>query len=58
LKAGDLILGVDGAGINTAAEFESIIASHVSGDTITLNIQRDDKQQAIKAVLGANPFLS
>jgi len=58
LQINDLILGIDGAGVDTPAEFQAIISGHASGDKITLTIQRADKLQQIKVTLGANPFLS
>jgi membrane-associated protease RseP (regulator of RpoE activity) len=58
LKAGDIILGVDGKALATAADFEKILAKHKSGDVITLAVQAagTTTESDVKVTLGLNPF--
>ena len=43
IKAGDVILSVDGKSVNAANEIQMLIAEHRPGDVVTLKIFRDGK---------------
>lgn len=43
LKAGDLILSVDGKEVNASNELQTLIAEHRPGDIVSLKIYRDGK---------------
>jgi S1-C subfamily serine protease len=55
LKAGDLILTIDGAKIDQDHELSGQILPHVPGDTITLSVLRAGKTSEIKVKLGTLP---
>jgi serine protease Do len=50
LQAGDVVLGVNGAGVSTVAELKREVAR--AGRTIALLIQREDAQIYIPVDLG------
>ena len=52
LKVGDLILAVNETQISDNSSLASVIASFNAGDTATLTIQRDGKQQDISVTFG------
>jgi len=52
LKVGDLILKVDDTEISSNTALASIISSYNSGDTATLTIQRDGKEQTVSVTFG------
>ncbi len=52
LKTGDLILKVDDTEISSNTALASIISGYNSGDTATLTIQRDGKQQTVTVTFG------
>lgn len=52
LKTGDLILKVDDTEISSNTALASIISGYNSGDTATLTIQRDGKQQTVTVIFG------
>ena len=52
LKTGDLILKVDDTEITSNSALASVIASYNAGDTATLTIQRDGKEQTISVAFG------
>ncbi|MEA4914069.1 MAG: trypsin-like peptidase domain-containing protein [Christensenella sp.] len=52
LKTGDLILKVDDTEITSNTALASIISGYNSGDTATLTIQRDGKQQTVSVTFG------
>jgi serine protease Do len=55
LKAGDIILKIDGANIDQTNSLSALINKHKVGDKITLTILRDGKEQNIDVTLGAAP---
>ena len=52
LKAGDLILKVDDTEINSNSVLSSVISAFNAGDTATLTIQRDGKEQSVPVTFG------
>ena len=52
LKAGDLILKVDDTEITSNSTLASVIAGYNAGDTATLTIQRDGKEQTVTVTFG------
>ena len=52
LKTGDLILKVDDTEITSNSALASIISGYNAGDTATLTIQRDGKEQTISVTFG------
>jgi putative serine protease PepD len=52
LKAGDIVLAVDGSKIATPIDLRGVIAAHRPGDTITITIRRDGATKTVKATLG------
>jgi len=53
LKAGDVIVSVDGHTVKTPAQLRAIIAADQPGDTITLNVHRGGSTKTLKATLGS-----
>jgi putative serine protease PepD len=52
LKAGDVVLAVDGKTISNGDRLQSAIAAHKPGDTVTLRIRRSGSIHTLKATLG------
>ena len=52
LKVGDLILKVDDTEISSNSVLSSVIANYNSGNTATLTIQRDGKEQTVSVTFG------
>ena len=52
LKIGDLILKVDDTEISSNTALASIISGYNAGDTATLTIQRDGKEQTVSVTFG------
>jgi serine protease Do len=52
LKVGDLILKVDDTEISSNSALASAIAEYNAGDTATLTIQRDGKEQTVSVTFG------
>jgi S1-C subfamily serine protease len=52
LKADDVILKIDGTEPTSLKEFREIFGLHKVGDTVTLEIQRDNKEKKVKVTLG------
>ncbi len=55
LKAGDIIMGLDGKPVQSVQELRYAIAMTSPGDEVTLKIYRDGKEQNVKIKLGAQP---
>lgn len=55
LKAGDVIIEVDGKSIKTMDELNDIKNSHQIGDEIKLKVNRDGKEKDITLTLGEQP---
>jgi serine protease Do len=51
IKIGDIIVGIDGEKVTTAEEVVTEKNKHTAGDTITLNIIRDDRTMDIQVTL-------
>jgi len=58
IKAGDLVLAVDGTALKNAEAFQTIVSSKKSGDKLQIEIQRaaDGSQTIVTLELGLNPF--
>lgn len=52
LREGDLIVGVNDTGINSAESLVGMIHAQRIGSTVSLSVIRDDQEQTIKATLG------
>ncbi len=52
LKEGDLITSIDGTTLNTINDLRQYIYSKMPGDTVELNIVRNDKEKEIECTLG------
>jgi serine protease Do len=52
LKVGDLILAVNDTQISSNSALASVIAGFNAGDSATLTIQRDGKQQDVSVTFG------
>jgi S1-C subfamily serine protease len=52
LKAKDVILKINGTEPTSLQEFREIIGLLKVGDTVTLEIRRDDKEEKVKVTLG------
>ena len=55
IKAGDVIVGIDGTSIKTMDELNNIKNQHQIGDEITLKINRDGKEMDMKVTLQEQP---
>ena len=53
LKAGDVVLEVDGRPVNGAVELIVAIRSHAPGDTVELTLKDGDGERTIKVTLGS-----
>ena len=53
LKAGDVIVAVDGHAVTTPEQLRAIIAADRPGDTITLKLRRGRSTTTVKATLGS-----
>jgi M6 family metalloprotease-like protein len=53
LKAGDLILEVDGHPMSSASSLSEALAARKPGDVVTLDVKRDGKEEELKIALGA-----
>jgi putative serine protease PepD len=53
IKAGDIVLSVNGRTVNTADELIVAIRSYKPGDTVTLKVQRGGSTQDIKVTLAS-----
>ncbi|MGZ4784392.1 MAG: S1C family serine protease [Acidimicrobiales bacterium] len=52
IKAGDVIVGIDGQQINTRSDLSAAIGTHQPGDTIKVEVQRDGQSVELTATLG------
>lgn len=55
IKQGDILLEVNGEQINADNPLTARVSEYKVGDTVTIKIQRDGKEQTIKATLGELP---
>lgn len=55
LRTGDIIIKVDNTQVTHNNSLGVLLAQHVPGDTVTLTILRDGKEQTINAKLGTAP---
>jgi len=55
LKEGDVITAVDSTKLDDRHSLTALLDQHSVGDTVTLNILRDGKQQSVRATLEAAP---
>jgi putative serine protease PepD len=53
LKAGDVIVSVDGDRVTQPEQLRAIIAGHKPGDTLTLTIRRNGATKTVHATLGS-----
>ena len=52
LKAGDVVVSVDGKRISNAEQLQAAIAAHKPGDTVTFRVTRSGSTHTFKATLG------
>lgn len=55
IKDGDIITAVNGSKVGASGTLSSLLGEYLPGDTITLTIIRDNKEQNIKVTLEAFP---
>ena len=55
LKIGDIIIKADGTQVKTMDELNDIKNKHSIGDTMTLTISRDGKEQDVSVTLAEQP---
>ena len=55
IKAGDVILAVDGKDVNAANEIQTLIAEHKPGDVVSVKILRDGSKSEKNVVLNELP---
>jgi putative serine protease PepD len=55
LKAGDVVVGVDGKTITTGDELRDAIDSHKPEEKITLTIKRNGQERTVQVTLGQRP---
>jgi 2-alkenal reductase len=55
LKAGDIVLKIDGVTLDDQHLALNELFNHKPGDTVTLTIQRGDSQSDVKVTLGSRP---
>jgi serine protease Do len=52
---GDVITKVNGRGVESADELREIVTSKEPGDTLALEVERDDETETVKVELGRQP---
>jgi len=57
IKSGDLVLGFDKDALKDPADFYAHVSKHLSGDVVTITVQRGGKAMSLKVTLGLNPFI-
>ncbi len=55
LRAGDVVLELDGKPVSTAADVQAAVASHKPGDEIELKITRGGNERTVTVKLGTRP---
>ena len=55
LRTGDLVTHVDGKAVDGAAALSSAVKAHEPGDTVRLQVIRDDDETTLEATLGVQP---
>ena len=55
LKAGDVLLKVEGAAITAGNQVSDTISEKKPGDVVTVVVQRDGKTEEVKVTLGSDP---
>jgi putative serine protease PepD len=55
LQAGDLVTGIDGERVRSAAELSGTVASHKPGDELRLEVKRNGKTHTVTVTLGTRP---
>jgi S1-C subfamily serine protease len=53
IARGDIIMDVNGAAVNTPADTRAAVASHKTGDAITLKVRHGDADKTVSVSLGA-----
>ncbi|WP_288003685.1 Do family serine endopeptidase [Thermonema sp.] len=51
IKAGDVIVAVDGKSVNNSAELQELIARHRPGDKVSIKVLRGSKEKELQVVL-------
>jgi S1-C subfamily serine protease len=55
IRAGDVILSIDGQPIDEQHPFSEVLFSHKPGETVDVVIQRNDLQMTVTVKLGTRP---
>jgi 2-alkenal reductase len=55
IKAGDVVLAIDGQQIDDKHSFQEVLFSYKPGETVTVDIQRGDEQKTVQVTLGERP---
>jgi serine protease Do len=58
LKAGDVIVSLEGTAVRSPGRLQSLVAQHQPGDRVALTVYRDGGPQQITVKLGEVPFHS
>jgi len=53
IQPGDVVVQVDGAPVSGSASLSEIIGNHKPGDTVTITLLRDGREQQVSVKLGA-----
>jgi hypothetical protein len=55
LEAGDLLVGLDGAGVSNAEQLRTALSDKAVGEEIAIDVIRSGEPMSVAVVLGANP---
>jgi putative serine protease PepD len=55
LRAGDVVVGIDGKAVGSAESLTGYVRQHASGDTVVLTIVRDQRAMDVSASLATSP---
>lgn len=54
IRAGDIVLKINGENLTRASELSDVVASRRPGDVLSLTLRRGDKEEEIKVTLGTD----
>ncbi len=56
LRAGDVIVSMEGTSVRSPGSLQSLVAQHQPGERVALSVYRDGKARAVEVKLGEVPF--
>lgn len=56
LKAGDVIVSMEGKSVHSPGSLQSLVAQHHPGEHVSLSVYRDGRQRDVQVKLGEVPF--